>query len=226
LEVLTVNADRMTPHSRLVASVLALATLGGGWVVFASRAHATAIGYVAPMSEIVVIAEFDPPDQNWLTGHRGVDLAASSGQTVRSAGAGVVTYVGSIAGKAVVTVSHGELRTTYEPVDAIVSRGERVAAGEMLGTIGVGGHCSARCLHWGLLRGDEYLNPLWLLDSGPPILKPLEGASAPEGATTRLRVLDSTVDAPVIPAVVGGGIAVVGATAAGAGYGIARRRRR
>lgn len=123
----------------------------------------------------VVLAGFDPPAQRWGSGHRGVDLQAAPGDAVRAAGAGRVTYAGVLAGRGVVTVTHGELRTTYEPVRAAVSVGTLVEAGDRLGELsGVAGHCAPRsCLHWGLLRGDVYLDPLALVDQGPVRLLPL-----------------------------------------------------
>lgn len=113
-----------------------------------------------------VVRGFDPPAQPWLPGHRGVDLAAVPGQRVMAAGAGTVTFAGSIAGRGVVTVTHpgSGLRTTYEPVEPTVSAGDVVAAGAVLGRLQVdGSHCWSSCLHWGLLRGSTYLDPLLLL---------------------------------------------------------------
>jgi murein DD-endopeptidase MepM/ murein hydrolase activator NlpD len=124
-----------------------------------------------------VAREFDLPRQNWLPGHRGVDLAARPGQTVRSAGAGVVVFAGTVAGKPVVSVQHdGELRTTYEPVVAAVVAGRRVERGDPLGTVEAGHDgCSAdACLHWGLRRGrDDYLDPLPLVRAAIIRLKPV-----------------------------------------------------
>lgn len=138
--------------------------------------------WVAPVGssqQPQVLAGFDPPEQQWLAGHRGVDLAATTGSVVRAAGAGSVTFAGQLAGRGVVTVTHGELRTTYEPVDSIVGVGARVAAGQIIGTVGSGGHCDLRCVHWGLLRGQEYLDPLLLLSWRPPVLKsPKSGSQA------------------------------------------------
>jgi hypothetical protein len=131
----------------------------------------------------VVVRPFAPPGQPWLAGHRGADLAADAGTTVRSAGAGVVSYAGGLAGRGVVAVVHGDLRTTYEPVTATVSVGQRVAVGEPLGRLEPRGHCvPAACLHWGLRRGDVYLDPLSLLSGGPARLLPLGDAALP--ATT------------------------------------------
>jgi murein DD-endopeptidase MepM/ murein hydrolase activator NlpD len=127
---------------------------------------------VGPPDRPSILRGFDPPAQRWLAGHRGVDLAATPGQLVRSAGPGEVTYASRIADRGVVVVSHGLLRTTYEPVDASVTVGSNVMGGDVLGTVGPGGHCNARCLHWGLRRGEQYLDPLLLLNQQPPVLKP------------------------------------------------------
>lgn len=122
-----------------------------------------------------VVHGFHPPDDPWGAGHRGVDLAGRNGQSVHSAGAGTVTFAGMVAGRGVVTVTHpGGLRTTYEPVHTFVAVGQAVGAGDVIGTLGlVGGHCLPRaCLHWGLLRGRTYLDPLSLVGAGPVRLLP------------------------------------------------------
>lgn len=88
----------------------------------------------------------------------------------------MVTFAGPLAGRGVVTVSHGGLRTTYEPVTATVAAGDAVAAGDPLGTLASGtSHCGGYppCLHWGLLRGTTYLDPLLLLGLSHPILLPI-----------------------------------------------------
>jgi len=105
-----------------------------------------------------VVRRFDPPADRWGAGHRGVDLLAADDAPVYAAGGGVVGYAGWLAGRGVVMVTHGSLRTTYEPVRAAVHVGDKVAAGSRLGTLqSVGSHCAPlSCLHWGLLRGDVY----------------------------------------------------------------------
>lgn len=106
---------------------------------------------------------FDPPDQPWGAGHRGVDLAASVGDPVYAAAAGTVSYASKLAGRGVVVVKHGTTRTTYEPVTASVSVGDEVQAGSRIGSL-ERGHCSSQttCLHWGLKQKDRYLNPMRL----------------------------------------------------------------
>jgi murein DD-endopeptidase MepM/ murein hydrolase activator NlpD len=124
-----------------------------------------------------VVEGFDPPDSPYGAGHRGVDLAGSVGQPVRSALPGTVSYAGSLAGRGVVVVDHGPTRTTYEPVAATVSVGDPVAAGDRIGTLQLpGSHCFPRaCLHWGWIRNadDVYLDPLRLVGAGPVRLLPL-----------------------------------------------------
>jgi murein DD-endopeptidase MepM/ murein hydrolase activator NlpD len=127
-----------------------------------------------------VVRSFDPPPQRWLPGHRGVDLAARPGVTVYAAGPGVVRFAGVIAGQGVVSVEHrGGLRTTYEPVVPTVRAGEAVAAGDAVGRLAAGhpGCAEPACLHWGLRRGGEYLDPLALLGLGHVRLLPLRGPS-------------------------------------------------
>jgi murein DD-endopeptidase MepM/ murein hydrolase activator NlpD len=129
-----------------------------------------------PVQPPSVVRPFDPPPQPWHAGHRGVDLAAAPAVVVHAAGAGTVVYAGVIAGRGVVSVAHpGGLRTTYEPVAPTVAVGDVVAAGDELGTLEAGhlGCPAAACLHWGLRRGDVYLDPLALLGLGRARLLPL-----------------------------------------------------
>lgn len=139
----------------------------------ATRAEPAGVWPLEP--EPRVVEDFAPPEDPWGAGHRGVDLAGAPGQVVRSALAGTVSFAGSIAGKPVVTVRHGDLRTTYEPVVASVGRGDVVAAGDVVGRLVVpASHCFPdACLHWGLIRGDTYLDPLSLVGGGPIRLLPL-----------------------------------------------------
>jgi murein DD-endopeptidase MepM/ murein hydrolase activator NlpD len=137
-----------------------------------------------------VVAGFDPPLDPWGSGHRGVDLLGSAGQPVRAALPGRVTFAGMLAGRGVVVVSHGDTRTTYEPVSADVSVGDAVAAGGRIGRLeAFGSHCFPRaCLHWGWLRGETYLDPLDLVGGGPVRLLPLwrdEPLAAPTPVSQR-----------------------------------------
>lgn len=122
-----------------------------------------------------VTAPFDPPPQRWQPGHRGVDLGASEGQPVLAAGDGIVAFAGEVAGKPVVSIDHGTVRTTYEPVVASVSAGQAVHVGSPIGTVAAGhsGCPVVACLHWGAKRGAVYLDPLSLLEPRVVRLLPL-----------------------------------------------------
>ncbi|MFF7890397.1 M23 family metallopeptidase [Streptomyces sp. NPDC007907] len=131
-----------------------------------------------------VLRGWEPPATVYGRGHRGVDLAAAPGTPVRAVAAGTVSFAGRVAGKGVLAVDltgtgDPPLRTTYEPVTASVEKGDEVAPGEVIGTVdATGSHCTAACVHWGLRRGETYLNPLsllppWLLSRGPSRLLPV-----------------------------------------------------
>lgn len=124
-----------------------------------------------------VLRGFDPPEERWLAGHLGADLAADVGQPVLASADGVVHFVGTVAGVPLVSVTHGELRTTYLPVRASTARGDPVRAGDEVGTLAAEpAHCASRpCLHFGLLRASTYLDPLGPLGHGPVRLLPLPG---------------------------------------------------
>lgn len=157
--------------SRVLVVLVAAVSLWAG-----ERPALATDGWVAPLGRPVqVLRGFDPPALRWLAGHRGVDLAAAPGAEVAAAGAGVVTFAAPLAGRGVVVVRHGSLRTTYEPVTASVAEGTVVATGQVLGAVEPSEvHCAGRtCLHWGLLRGSTYLDPLALLGLAPVRLLPL-----------------------------------------------------
>ncbi|MGV1035828.1 MAG: M23 family metallopeptidase [Candidatus Nanopelagicales bacterium] len=173
-----VRVHALTRCATILATAwtVAATTFVAVWLALPSTASAAtgASKWLPPVpGTLEVVAAFDPPAQNWLAGHRGVDLAASAGTPVRAAGAGVVTFAGTVAGRGVVTVTHSSGRTTYEPIAASVERGQTVMAGESIGVTSGGGHCSGWCLHWGYIKGETYLDPLSLLDLVPPVLKPL-----------------------------------------------------
>lgn len=151
----------------------------------------------------VVLRAFEPPATPYAAGHRGVDLRAGPDTEVRAAAAGEVVFAGQVAGTGVLVLRIGaDLRITYEPVRAAVPVGARVAAGQRVGTLAASpAHCPGGCLHWGLLRGDGYLDPLtllppWLRRAGPSRLLPVYGAAAGSVPAVTVRAGPSPRAAP------------------------------
>ncbi|AOT03938.1 M23 family metallopeptidase [Arthrobacter sp. U41] len=122
-----------------------------------------------------VVRGFDPPARPWLSGHRGVDLrAAYDAAPVTSPAAGTVSFVGVVVDRPVITVDHGNgLRSSFEAVRSVLGAGAAVEEGDVLGWI-LPGHCGPEpCIHWGVRRGEAYLNPMaFVTDLRPSILLP------------------------------------------------------
>jgi murein DD-endopeptidase MepM/ murein hydrolase activator NlpD len=167
-------------HALLTTIVTVVAVLGG-------RASPAAAAPLPPQSgehpplpgQLHVMRPFALPAQPWQPGNRGVDLAARAGEPVYAATGGVVSYAGMLAGRGVVSVSRGSLRTTYEPVDPVVGTGERVSAGQLIGRVSTAAdHCGPRgsCLHWGALRDGSYVDPMGLLRAPTIRLLPIWAA--------------------------------------------------
>jgi murein DD-endopeptidase MepM/ murein hydrolase activator NlpD len=166
----------------LVGLLLALSRAGPAYA-----AETDPVGGWPLQPEPQVVTGFDPPDSPWGAGHRGVDLLGAVGQTVRSALPGRVSFAGVLAGRGVVVIDHGATRTTYEPVEASVSPGDVVGAGDPIGRLALpGSHCLPRaCLHWGWIEGaDTYLDPLRLVGAGPVRLLPLWRDAPVNGSAT------------------------------------------
>jgi murein DD-endopeptidase MepM/ murein hydrolase activator NlpD len=125
-----------------------------------------------------VVRPFQAPSTPYGPGHRGVDLSGQPTEPVLAAGDGVVAFAGPVAGRGVVSVDHaGGLRTTYEPLAALIPTGAQVTRGTVIGHLTTG-HLGCvdvpACLHWGARRGTEYLDPLGLLSTGRVRLLPWE----------------------------------------------------
>jgi murein DD-endopeptidase MepM/ murein hydrolase activator NlpD len=122
--------------------------------------------WTSPVPRSRVTRPFESLPNPYAAGHRGVDLAGSPSTPVLAAGDGVVVFAGMVAGRPVVSIEHTNgLRTTYEPVDPSVAAGVRVTRGSPIGRLAAGhaGCPVSACLHWGLRRGETYLDPMALL---------------------------------------------------------------
>ncbi|MFG2718059.1 M23 family metallopeptidase [Streptomyces sp. NPDC048416] len=170
-----------------VVRLWAPSTLAHLWTPPAVVRPALAAGTAGwPVTPPDIVHPWAPPATPYGPGHRGIDLAAPPGTPIRAAAAGRVTFAGQVAGQGVLTITlpgatAPPLRTTYEPVHALVPEGADVTAGQVVATAAEGpSHCPTGCLHWGLLRDRTYLNPLLLLHrAAPSRLLPVVGVVEP-----------------------------------------------
>ena len=143
-----------------------------------------------------VLAEFVAPATDYSAGHRGLDLAAdglaadglaaADGEPVFAVSDGVVAFAGVVVDRPVLSIRHaGDLASSLEPVTAVVSAGETVDRGQLVGHVAPGGHCSGRCVHLGARLRGRYVSPrLFLGGIRRAVLLPLvlKGAVTPWGA--------------------------------------------
>lgn len=106
-----------------------------------------------------------------LRPHYGVDVAAPPGAPVRAAAAGTVSLAHGdlyFSGKTVI-IDHGlGVTTLYIHMQELrVATGDRVAQGQIIGTIGTTGRSTGPHLHWGLNLGQEYLDPATVVGPMP-----------------------------------------------------------
>ena len=96
--------------------------------------------------------------------HLGVDYAAPTGTPVRSAGNGVISFVGNKGGYGkTVQINHGHgYSTLYAHLSrfAAVRKGQRVSQGQTIAYVGSTGLSTGPHLHFGLYLNNKAINPL------------------------------------------------------------------
>ncbi|QIK73085.1 M23 family metallopeptidase [Propioniciclava coleopterorum] len=164
------------------------------WGAFAPPTAAAGAGW--PVSGAIVRG-FDPPEVAWGAGHRGVDLAGEIGEEVRAPRSGVVSFAATLAGRPVLVIAHDDgTRTTLEPVEASIETGRAVAAGDVVGRLAAGHPCpAAACLHWGLKRGEDYLDPVPTGGGVPLLLPDTAAAAVTERASQRAQAARAAAEA-------------------------------
>lgn len=131
-------------------------------------ADLSSLGWVWPASAFRLARPYVAPAHEYAPGHRGIDLALPEGMPVRAPADGVVAFAGSVAGRGILTIDHGDgLVTTLEPVQSLLTAGSTVRRGEDVAALGVGGHAEAGQLHFGVRLNGSYINPMLLLDGVP-----------------------------------------------------------
>lgn len=101
--------------------------------------------------------------------HAGIDFRVRSGTKIRSTGAGMVTEAGRSGGYGLmVEIDHGGgLRTRYAHLsEVLVEKGDRIAAGAVVGRSGSTGRSTGPHLHYEVRRGGAALDPMRFLNAG------------------------------------------------------------
>ena len=161
-----VGGMRTRVASLMITLGTSLAAVGSGVTAAAQTTGAGAHLYPPLPPPLTVLRPFAPPLHPWAAGNRGVDLAAYAGERVSAATSGLVLYAGLLAGRGVISIRDGSLRTTYEPVEPVVRSGDTVVAGQLIGYVSPAADACGPpggCLHWGALQSDLYIDPMGLL---------------------------------------------------------------
>jgi hypothetical protein len=144
------------------------------------RAAIADVPWVWPVRGAIVRG-FDPPDQPYGSGHRGIDIAAGVGTVVVAPDDGVVTFAGPVGGRLFLTIDHGRGVTSTSSFvsQVLVKKGTSVLRGQAVAISGWG-HADATVphLHFGVRLNGTYVDPLLYLEAPSAVdvirLAPLE----------------------------------------------------
>ena len=104
----------------------------------------------------------DAPTAGASTNHQGVDLAGPEGTPIYASRAGTVTTAtfGKAAGN-YVSINHGDgFSSVYmHMTHYVVSRGQKVSQGQVIGYMGSTGVSTGNHLHFGISYNGKYVNP-------------------------------------------------------------------
>lgn len=99
--------------------------------------------------------------------HTGLDINGTTGQSIRAAGSGTVTFAGRNGNYGLlVTIDHGNgLKTRYAHCSSLLVKvGGKVSKGEVIARVGSTGRSSGSHLHFEVISGGSYQSPLRFLD--------------------------------------------------------------
>lgn len=123
--------------------------------------------WIEPVSGYTISSPFGnrkSPTAGASTYHRGVDMACPSGTPIYATRAGTVTVASYQAGGAgyYVSINHGDgFASIYMHMTRyVVSKGQSVTQGQLIGYVGSTGISTGPHLHFGVSYGGTYVNPM------------------------------------------------------------------
>ncbi|MGE5415416.1 MAG: peptidoglycan DD-metalloendopeptidase family protein [Acidobacteriota bacterium] len=95
-------------------------------------------------------------------GHTGIDIDGETGDPIHAAKNGVVEYAGRDGSYGLmIIIDHGGVKTRYAHCSKIlVKAGQSVTKGQTIGKVGSTGHSTGSHLHFEVIRGGSFNNPL------------------------------------------------------------------
>src|SRR5262245_58422291 len=138
-----------------------------------------------------IVRGFDPPDNPYGSGHRGIDIATAIGTVVVAPDSGVVTFAGKVGGRLFLTIDHGGgVSSTCSWLSSVlVHKNDRVVRGQPIATTDWGhAELPVPHLHFGVRLNGTYVDPMEYLATpsvtGLIRLAPLGGDGAAALRTT------------------------------------------
>lgn len=128
-------------------------------------AKPAAATWLVPCSYRVLTSPFgdrDAPTAGASSNHQGVDLAGPEGTPIYASRTGVVTIAKfSKSAGYYVTINHGDgFSSIYmHMTHYVVSKGQAVSAGQVIGYMGSTGISTGSHLHFGIMYNGKYVNP-------------------------------------------------------------------
>ncbi|MBP7928563.1 MAG: M23 family metallopeptidase [Acidimicrobiia bacterium] len=147
-----------------IKTLLVLLVIGASFILPGS-ASAQVRGTCGAWSAVsgTIVKDFDPPVTRFGRGHRGIKVDVGAGAPIRATQAGVIRFVGSVAGTPWVSVQLGDgtISTFGGAVGVGFNPGDSVSPGDVVA------QAQSAIIHVGLRSGEDYLDPIGLLGGVP-----------------------------------------------------------
>ena len=154
-------------YKEWLATYVPPTTLPSGTDTTPSNQAPSSSGWIKPLKSYTITSAFGMrvhPVLGYERMHNGVDMAAPAGTPIYAAKSGKVTTASYQSGGAgnYVSINHGDgFSSIYMHMTRyIVSKGQYVEAGQVIGYVGSTGISTGNHLHFGISYKGEYVNPM------------------------------------------------------------------